>query len=614
MRSVLVVLVALMSLVDGRGVRGQAQSVQNPQRPTSMFAVYDENRERGIPNYITEDFLVMGYVKTLGVALEQMEATLAADLRALVRGLDAAVHAAPASSAKTANEDFLAVLALLFDGEHESTSHSLSDRARAELTLIQEASGIAPSPLLRQRIDYSQFRVRGEYAAKPERGRYFLATKFAGLALFPLRASAATGVSAADADLLTAQAAMLSRLAWADQTLRARVESIDRRLSWMFGAADDLTVADYAAVLGRHSLTEQSDGLRATLLTWAVDAKRRPRIIGGVVDGSQLEPNTSAADVLVGWRLLPQRATPDGAALQELVFDRVGAYKGRGRPASATIAGGRVVKGFPLGNELMALLGSSIASSRLVAGDERNYEGYAAGATRARRMLDARSDTLAAAHLALIKTQLATSPAPPSRRLNSALAFWTRLRHLTLAYTKQSYSVAGKGISRDNPRRAAYIDPNPALYSSLAALTARVAEHVGADVPELKAFREIAERAAAIATRIRAGAPLPAADVDYLNDLDLTLAELFEEEDIPVVADVHTDPNSGDVLQEGIAFPAIATKAVGTVQTRGALATHVEFRRSMTERLNDDEWMALLRQGFAPARDAERRIGAGGAR
>jgi uncharacterized protein DUF3160 len=605
------VAVAVMAIVigpdhgnDSRGVRLQPD--QNQDRPTSMLALYADNRERGIPNYITEDFLVMAYAKTLGVALERMEISAARDLRVLLDGLRDGVRQAPAGETKTANEDFLDVLRVLLGADAP-----LSDRARAELRHIQDAAGVARSPLMRQRIDYTRFRVRGDYARTPERSRYFLATGYAGAALFPLRESAATGVSAEDAEALTAQAAMLTRIAWADPALRARVVAIERRLSWMFGAPDDLSVADYAAVMQRSSLTERSSGLRAALR--AAAAKRRPKIVGGIVDGSQLEPAATAADVLLGWRLLPQRATPDAVAAQELVFDRVGTYKGGGSPVSATVVAGRVVKGFPLVNELMALLGSPVAAAQLAAADEKNYEGYAAASARARRALHSTAISLPSAHVALIEAQLAPRSSA-HRRLNTALALWTRLRHLSLAYTKQSYSVAGKGISREPERRAASIDPNPSLYAGLAALAARISSRIGADVPELRAFRAIAGRCAAIAGRAGSGAPLPRADVVFLNDLDSKIGELFEEEDVPIVADVHTDPSSGMVLQEGLGLPAIVTRAAGGVQTRGAASPHVEFKRAMAERLDDEQWLALLKAGFEPAVEAERRMmaGAGG--
>jgi hypothetical protein len=71
---------------------------------------------------------------------------------------------------------------------------------------------------------------------------------------------------------------------------------------------------------------------------------------------------------------------------------------------------------------------------------------------------------------------------------------------------------------------------------------------------------------------------------------------------------VHTDPASGQVLQEAIGLPAVAPPPFGPKKARGALAPHVEFKRPLSQRLSDEEWLTLLQSGFAPAREAARRL------
>jgi hypothetical protein len=76
----------------------------------------------------------------------------------------------------------------------------------------------------------------------------------------------------------------------------------------------------------------------------------------------------------------------------------------------------------------------------------------------------------------------------------------------------------------------------------------------------------------------------------YLNHLDLDLKRLTRREDAPIVADIHTDSNSGQVVEEALAHP-IAVTANGA---RGALFQHREFKQPMDHRLTDEEWAQQL--------------------
>ena len=100
----------------------------------------------------------------------------------------------------------------------------------------------------------------------------------------------------------------------------------------------------------------------------------------------------------------------------------------------------------------------------------------------------------------------------------------------------------------------------------------------------------------------------------FLNNLDKAFLELTGQKDMPIVVDVHTEPNSGQVLEEAIGYPksiyyglkksnvvildpgandyGLESNAVA----RGALFTHYEFKHPMSDRLTDAAWQAMLKE------------------
>ena len=84
-------------------------------------------------------------------------------------------------------------------------------------------------------------------------------------------------------------------------------------------------------------------------------------------------------------------------------------------------------------------------------------------------------------------------------------------------------------------------------------------------------------------------------DVEYVSDAD---------DEMAVIADVHTDPNSGEVLEEAVGNPMVILVAVPidgqVVLTRGAVFSYYEFTWPMDDRLTDESWQDMLSQGEEP--------------
>ncbi len=73
-----------------------------------------------------------------------------------------------------------------------------------------------------------------------------------------------------------------------------------------------------------------------------------------------------------------------------------------------------------------------------------------------------------------------------------------------------------------------------------------------------------------------------------------------------LVSDVHTDMNTGQVLEEGVGYIQYLVVVVptedGPAACVGATFVHHEFARSLSSgRLTDEQWASMLKDGMAPA-------------
>ncbi len=584
-------LILLLILTDGVGAGVLLLSEKGRAASGGMFDLYEQNRNQGIPNYITEDFLVLAYCMTLNGAITDIEEkTLLPHFRSLVEGL--AVAASKTDEPAGDNLDFLAVLSALLSGKDAPQWAADRKKVSEELARVREAKGLSRSELMLQTVDYSQFLPRGKYTRSEELGHYFRAMRYAGTILFPVTASAATGISDTQADRLTGQALAMAGLISKDEKLSALYASFESNLTWLFGPAEDLTLVDYVTAA---QSKKETRNIRQNLLETARREGRQPEIIGGLVDVSRLEEGLTPADVLTGWRFLPQHFSPDSAAFQNLVHDRVGEYSGKEKkPFSLTMIDGKAVKGYPLSLELMAMFGSETASNYLAQAGEIFYQGYSEAAEGAREQL-LRPAGLPSAHLRVIDYWLSRGQTDDLRRLNTALSFWTWHRYINILYAKQSYTVTGKGITMDNrERKTAWLEPAPELYLYLENLAGQFTSRFPSAIME--SLRGILGRCGEIAHRELNEQPLTESEVSFLNSLDQSLLPLTGGKDGPIVVDVHTEPNDGQVLEEAIGWPTSVPIKRDGAECRGALFTYAEFKQPMDDRLTDEAWTDLLKK------------------
>lgn len=563
-----------------------------------MFSLYEDNRTKGIPNYITEDFLILAYGMIRKEAVLDLEQNvLIPALNDFLSGLEKAFEKGTAPGDES-NRQFIALIKSLANGIE--TPKDLNKAALEELELIRRAQGINISSLWGYPIDYSQMKPRGIYADNSARKQYFQAIKYGSLVLFPVKESQSTGITAHMADSMTADAAALVSAIIGDPDLMAAYDKLDALLTFNFGPSDDLSLADFTNVLKRHPEMNQTSAvseLRKALFDYAKTNDRRPSIIAGIVDASKLEKKMTAQDVLTGFRLFPSRYSLDSAVFQDLVYPNVGQFKGKGTPFGLALIGGKEVKGFPSALELMSLLGSKKALDMISMDGVKSFENY----DRAYYSIAANSLNKAGGvsqlHLGLMGLWLGTNNIISSinddsaaRKLTSMLSFWTWQRYIGVLYQKQSTTATAKGgiPLYSKVRQGAYLEPAVELYLALSYL---VDQHDKNSLYEgWKEFKTVLDRCVLIAFKEKNRAKLTLSDEQFLNSLDLILKQLTKGQDHPIVVDVHTEPSSGKVVEEAIGYP----NEINRLGARGALFTHYEFKHAMKDRLDDKSWEILL--------------------
>src|SRR2546427_1854361 len=212
---------------------------------------------------------------------------------------------------------------------------------------------------------------------------------------------------------------------------------------------------------------------------------RQPQIFGGTGD-AMVSLNATAEDLLrvldktKGLRLMGQRFIPDSYMVQNLVLPVVRQYTGTSQPFTSGLTEMGLVRVFPRGLDVMAVLGSEAALSILDREGDTDYLDYDKAfnelITRFRSFRPAdwmrnlywawlySFDPLLApngdGYPAFMRTM-----AWQDKQLHAALASWAELRHDTILYAKQSYTPGVTSVLPAPDR--GYVEPVPEFYNRL---------------------------------------------------------------------------------------------------------------------------------------------------
>jgi len=531
---------------------------------------------------------------------------------------------------------------------------------RAELALIAAHKGFSKSPLFTYMEDYSQYVPRGHYTRSKKLKQYFKALMWYGRMTFIIRGKVKDEkgkwvqavVSKEEARRQTQAAVMLAGMM--EKKLpdgRTLAQVWDRLYSvtaYYVGFADDLTPYEYRKAMRNSTIGEE---IRASSLTnpqrffefrKVLARMRKPEIYSGL--GNIVGPPAAIADeatlakalvLTQGMRLMGQRYIPDSYMMGRLVYPTVGLYKGkrkRQKPFTLVISQGGPIRGFPRGLDVMAVLDSERARYWLkVLGDDQyvRYDKTLAKLQKQFSQIDQANwnRNMYWSWLYTLKALLKEYPAGyptfmqtdawQDKQLSAALASWSQLRHDTILYAKQSYTMRA-GCAPMRPKMVeGYVEPVPEFYARLLALTRMTI--AGLDDfkvldkqsrSRLVALEKIVARLLAISQAELANKKLAKEDYAFIRSFGEHLKHVVAGVkkrglETTIVADVHTDTNSGQVLEEGTGY--LNTIIVvypmpdgGLVAGVGPILTHYEFKQPMSNRLTDEAWKQMLRMGKAP--------------
>ena len=295
----------------------------------------------------------------------------------------------------------------------------------------------------------------------------------------------------------------------------------------------------------------------------------------------------------------------------------------------------REVRGFPRGLDLMALLGSERAKEILESSGDTQYSDYEKKFSELKKEVDSLSKgdwfkNLYLNWLYVLKSlnsefgkgypTFMQTEAWQDKELNTALASWTELRHDTLLYVKQSYTMAEMGGIFEPPPVVGYVEPVPEFYARLLSLTKMTNQGFKSLIPQqelekllieagLDRFTEILSKLLDISKKELENKSLNDNEYNFIENFGSISESLIStvsggEVDLEVlktvlVADVHTDGNTEKVLEEGVGYIKTAVIAYKLPEGHillgvGPTFSYYEFKQPIENRLTDEEWTKIL--------------------
>jgi len=628
--------------------------VVSPGEELEFFALYEKARYQNEPIFITSDSLLHSYHLMFDKALRVAEENhFVAVLQSLNQSMLAKsddvyqqLKGGPWEEPARRNVAYFGVASRLLDGNAQTPDY-VRDMVEQELALINTAAGIFPSvvfPGLESGEDYTQYIPRGHYTRSDILKAYFKSMMwYVRMTFRAIGTSPEIGREETKSAILLVHALQNAQVngqpalqAWAD---------LYAPTVFFVGRSDDLTVIQYGDVMdfvygGSPSLQDLTNESYLDQTISLLETLPPPKILGMVIQDSDNEEDTTK-----GLRFMGQRFVPDAYIFRQLIYRNVGTRENR--------------RGLPKGLDLFAAMGSERAYQHLEQMGDTQFENYPTQMEKVRAWLVSLTvpewtETLNNAWLysfyPLIEQpgdgypDFMRSPIWLDKQLNTSLGSWAELKHDTILYAKQVYAEMGGGPPPPPPLPPrGYVEPVPEFYNRLAALTAMTRTGLESrgllsepDREGLGRLEDLARACQAMAEkelrnealsdeeyeRIRYyGGELEklvilAADMDVEMEGVGTPAEMAEDQQAAVIADVATDP---DPSGTGSSAPVVLEVGVGRIDeiyaivpvvdndgqpilqvVKGGVFSFYEFPWPAADRLTDEKWRQMLQDGNPP--------------
>jgi hypothetical protein len=550
------------------------------------------------------------------------------------------------------------------------TPDFVKDLVQKEIELIEKHKEWEFSPIFIYKEDYSQYVPRGHYTKSEKLKNYFKAMMWYGRMTALIKGSQVlakgksecTGpmngiISEYDAKIQTLQASLIANKFSQSKDIQGRWSRIYAITSFFVGFSDDLGPYEYSAVLkslfeGKikpQELEKKYPIIRDALLNLPYN----PKIYSGLgacelfipllpLSDKDIEELKIQAKKLLeetkGFRLMGQRFTIDSWLFSEIVSPYSGEYIGKKDPKPFTWVKtdlGREVRGFPRGLDVMALFGSKRAKEILKELGDTEYSDYEKKFSELKKEidslpLDAWFQNLYWNWLYVLRSLLGEfdegyqtfmqTKAWQDKELTTALSSWAELRHDTILYVKQSYTIAELGGAPEEPV-VGYVEPVPEFYARLLTLSKMTNQGLNKLVPKeeleklkiedaLNRFSEILTRLLEISKKELENKPLTEDEYYFIDNFGAIseglIKEIAEGEADPdifkttLIADVHTEGNTKKVLEEGVGYIKTLIVAYKLPQGHillgvGPVFSYYEFKQPMENRLTDEAWREILK-------------------
>jgi len=595
-----------------------------------IHEILEHNEDYQIPSFVSSDAVLHAYHVLYDLALREVEVYSFWDLlgnltKSMMDYSYAQYDVAPEGRWKDAalrNLMFFSVALSLIDNE-TGIPAEVESAVNEVLQLITDHDQISSNWFMSYEEDFTQFVPRGHYTRSALLGQYFKAMMWYGRVSFRLQPEAPPATNEKGMNN-TAQAILMSLALTEEVTGLSGSPSglvvwdaIYEPTAFFVGAADDLVPVDYLGLIDSIYGSEvnvsdlDDDLLLEQFIDDALDL-REPLILGHPLDVTENLNQT------MGLRFMGQRYVPDSYILGQLVYTNVG-----------TSDNPRLM---PMGLDVMAAFGSERAWELL--DDEKAYLNYVSqmeilwdniGNMTVNEWTQNLYYLWIYSLLPLLSDPgvgypyFMQSDAWVDKQLSTALASWAELRHDTILYAKQSFTTTGAvmpSIVRG------YVEPVPTLYARLASLCNMMTTGLESRTllstlmkSKLESLQTYLLDLQTISIKELEGVALTDAEYVLIKKSGSILGDIVKmptddyitsdtDDDMAVIADVHTDPNSGEVLEEGVGRPFVILVAVQVngqvILTQGGVMSYYEFTWPMDDRLTDETWQEMLDLGDEP--------------
>lgn len=541
-----------------------------------------------------------------------------------------------------------------------------------ELDNISKHNGWSKSPLFIYQEDYSQYVPRAHYTKSEKLKKYFKAMMWYGRMTFLAQGDSAqkTGtsicsengiLSSYDAKIQTVGSVLINSYLLNDNVLQSKLTKMTEILDFLVGSSDDLGMKEYIKVMNKYvknsgDIVKNIDLIQKDIINLPDKTKIYSGLGACQMDiSNETQLNDQATGILKvtkGFRLFGQKFVPDSYWMSQIVSPYSGEYTGGSvKPftwvKASTEKGAR---GFPRGLDVMSILGSKRADEIIKEIKDDTYTNY----TKQMNLYKAEvkkftvNDWYKTVYNSWLYSLTALlgnfvkgyptfmlTKAYQDKSLTTALASWAQLRHDTLLYVKQSYTMAERGGGPQEPVIVGYVEPIPELYIRLFKTSLifqdKLNKMIGNDkeyesIKESISFdllNDILDKLIVISNKELRHEVLTEDEYDFIDGFADTsrslitylaadpnggdIVDVGEIMNAMMVADVHTDGNTKQVLEEGVGkirtglFVYRAPQNNNLVLGMGPIFSYYEFKQDMSKRLTDEEWRKMLIETGKPA-------------